>query len=621
MLISYDDMLKFFKTKCLGNLSFPELLTGVFHIGAHECEELSIYNRLGIDDNDIIWVDAMEDKVIQAKNKGINNIYQAVVSDKTGDKVNFNITNNGQSSSILEFGTHATNYPTVTVIDSIEIETITVNDLIDNNNIDMRGKNFWNFDIQGVELKALKGAYNYINYADIIYLEVNTEEVYKGCDNISDIDEYLYEYDFIRVLTSMTNEGWGDAMYIKREYIKNDINYNISFVAQGRTGNNIFQYIACKLLSKFYGHNYSINHDHDYIIIDDQLFNEIQKSDNPENDPKFAYLYYNNIICIGFFQFSDIYTKNRNYILNIFNNDNNDNNDCYLDGNKEIKQIKDITNHQSPYILNEDDLVISLRLEDFGKIGQVISPYYYIMLIDTIIFNRLIIVCNEPKEEWEINYLKFFSKYNPIYQHGIFEEDMSIIRDSKMLLHSNSTLCWINSFLGCDKMRYIPKLNSLNQKLSYIQDTDIILPLYELPWNIIKNFKPAMKIIYKLPNYENNKEINILSSILMYMNIRIYKKIENIIIFNQSITDIEESIYNNIITLNTSVNIYNEDDYNQENIMNRKYDMILFIGSNITNINYLLIDDKYQKNNVAILINNNHIENFIETKTIFMINS
>ena len=75
--------------------------------------------------------------------------------------------------------------------------------------------NFWNFDIQGAELKALYGATKSIQFAKAIYLEVNEKELYKGCGLIPEIDTFLEQYGFKRMLTNMTVHGWGDALYIK----------------------------------------------------------------------------------------------------------------------------------------------------------------------------------------------------------------------------------------------------------------------------------------------------------------------------------------------------------------------------------------------------------------------
>ena len=189
-------------------------ITGVFHIGAHECEELSIYKEFGLSDENIIWVDAMNNKVIEAKNKGIKHIYNAVITDKDDEDIIFNVANNVQSSSILEFGTHLNEHPGVFYIDHIKLKTITVDSFFKRNNIDMSKYNYWNFDIQGAELHALKGAIKSIKYAKAIYLEVNESELYKGCGLIGDIDLFLAEYGFKRVITNITKYGWGDALYV-----------------------------------------------------------------------------------------------------------------------------------------------------------------------------------------------------------------------------------------------------------------------------------------------------------------------------------------------------------------------------------------------------------------------
>lgn len=50
---------------------------------------------------------------------------------------------------------------------------------------------------------------------DIIYTEVNFEEVYKGCCLVGELDNFLKEWGFTRVLTDDTPKLWGDALYLK----------------------------------------------------------------------------------------------------------------------------------------------------------------------------------------------------------------------------------------------------------------------------------------------------------------------------------------------------------------------------------------------------------------------
>ena len=56
-----------------------DIINGVLHIGAHNCEEKPFYNSLGLTDDKIIWVDAMNSKVMEAKANGIPNVYQWVI--------------------------------------------------------------------------------------------------------------------------------------------------------------------------------------------------------------------------------------------------------------------------------------------------------------------------------------------------------------------------------------------------------------------------------------------------------------------------------------------------------------------------------------------------------------
>ena len=190
-------------------------LNGVLHVGAHECEELPFYNHIGITADRIIWIDAIDRKVVEAQNKGIPNIYNAVITDKDDEEVVFNVSNNDQSSSILEFGTHSTEHPWVVYVDKIQKKSITLNSFFERNNIDGNKYDFWNFDIQGAELMALKGASKYLPNVKVLYLEVNEKELYKDCGLIGDIDQFLSQYNFKRVITNITKHGWGDAVYIK----------------------------------------------------------------------------------------------------------------------------------------------------------------------------------------------------------------------------------------------------------------------------------------------------------------------------------------------------------------------------------------------------------------------
>ena len=190
-------------------------INGALHIGAHECEEIDFYSALGVSGHNIIWIDAIHSKVVEAIHRNIPNVFQAVITDKDNDTVIFNITNNVQSSSILDFGSHSTHHPHVHFVKSIELSTTTIDTFFKTNILNASMCDFWNIDIQGAELLALTGGSESLKSAKAIYLEVNTEEVYKGCALMNDIDKYLLDFGFKRVLTKVLEYGWGDALYIK----------------------------------------------------------------------------------------------------------------------------------------------------------------------------------------------------------------------------------------------------------------------------------------------------------------------------------------------------------------------------------------------------------------------
>ena len=109
-------------------------INGILHIGAHDCEERIDYNNIGITNDKIYWVEAMKDKVdIMKKKYDDINIYNAIIDIEDNKEVKFNITNNGASSSILEFGTHAKHHPHVKMIDSYIGTTTRLDTLIETN--------------------------------------------------------------------------------------------------------------------------------------------------------------------------------------------------------------------------------------------------------------------------------------------------------------------------------------------------------------------------------------------------------------------------------------------------------------------------------------------------------
>ena len=95
-------------------------------------------------------------------------------------------------------------------------KTIRLDTFFEQNNIDPSKYDFWNLDIQGTELRALKSGQKYLKYVNYIYTEANTQEIYKGCALLPELDNYLTQHGFARLgFQEYDNHGWGDAFYYR----------------------------------------------------------------------------------------------------------------------------------------------------------------------------------------------------------------------------------------------------------------------------------------------------------------------------------------------------------------------------------------------------------------------
>ena len=187
---------------------------GVIHIGAHTMEEREDY--LASDIKDIIWIEANPELVKhnQSLISPSESIFECAISNVDDKIYDFNITNNGESSSILDLDLHKIHHPHIHVTETIKVKSKRIDTLIKENSINIKDHDFVNIDIQGAELLALKGFGELLNNIKFIYSEVNTNYLYKDCALVSEIDEYLEKYGFERVETSITEFEWGDAFYL-----------------------------------------------------------------------------------------------------------------------------------------------------------------------------------------------------------------------------------------------------------------------------------------------------------------------------------------------------------------------------------------------------------------------
>ena len=266
-----------------------------------------------------------------------------------------------------------------------------------------------------------------------------------------------------------------------------------------RTGNILFQYLMCKLISLLYNHKYipieefNAMHLENVLTLHEENAKSIVVTESNTREPILQH-----IRCDGFFQQSQYYIPYRNELLQLLHNNADDYWISY-NGSREVIEMflyRTTTTTAAAYQWKSNDIFVSLRLDDFIQLpretSDIIPPQYYLDIIeremakntDAVCSPQLYIICDTLRHPWEHKYMEFFNKWSPIRIQQSVIEDCHVMRDCPILIHSNSTLCWFMSFLSQNpnKVRYIPQTHFYGgQSLAAIDNTDSIQSVSPLP--------------------------------------------------------------------------------------------------------------------------------------------
>ena len=267
-----------------------------------------------------------------------------------------------------------------------------------------------------------------------------------------------------------------------------------------RTGNILFQYLMCKLISLLYNHTYipieefNAMHLTNVLIVHEENAKSIVVPDSPSTSPITQH-----IKCDGFFQQSQYYVPHRTELIQLLYKNKDDYWISYNGAREKIEDFLYRPPDTSPaYPWKSSDIFISLRLDDFIQLpretSDIIPPQYYLDIIEQEMAknmqnrdgscSQLYIICDTLRHDWEHKYMDFFNKWSPVRIQQSVIEDCHVMRDCPTLSHSNSTLCWFMSFLSQtpNKVRYIPQTHFYGgQSLAAIADTDSIQTVHPLP--------------------------------------------------------------------------------------------------------------------------------------------
>ncbi len=193
------------------------------HLGANIGEEAKAYDAAGI--KNVIWIEA-NPELLDQLHANVDGYGHRVFNFCVGDEnkeVTFHLSNNaGQSSSVLNLGTHRRHHPTVKYERDVTVQMMRIEDFFriikdGTDRASLEGIDFLNADLQGFEGQALRGMGDLIKQFKWIYLEVNKEYTYENNALLHEIEDYLRPFGFeTRELKWSGKTGWGDAFFIKK---------------------------------------------------------------------------------------------------------------------------------------------------------------------------------------------------------------------------------------------------------------------------------------------------------------------------------------------------------------------------------------------------------------------
>ena len=117
---------------------------------------------------------------------------QYLLADESGKEFEFHIaTNNGESSSIFEFGLHKQMRPDISMSHTMTLQSSTFDDFVKREKIDLSEYQALLLDTQGSELLVLHGARQSLFAFQFIQVEAADFEAYTGGCTLVDISKFM----------------------------------------------------------------------------------------------------------------------------------------------------------------------------------------------------------------------------------------------------------------------------------------------------------------------------------------------------------------------------------------------------------------------------------------------
>ena len=204
-------------------------LNGVIHVGAHRGEEINEYGDLGA--KTVIWVEAnpevFDEMCIMLTNAEANidsHAFQYAASTEDHGTAEFNryygpdaghlVGNKGCSSLLKAEGRFEEWYK-----DTIEVETITIDTILEEEGFNAEDFQLLNMDVQGAELMVLRGSEKVLDNVKWVTTEATWEDP-DYIDNVmyDELKSFLESKGFVETQIVPHAENWGDVLFVKETH-------------------------------------------------------------------------------------------------------------------------------------------------------------------------------------------------------------------------------------------------------------------------------------------------------------------------------------------------------------------------------------------------------------------
>ena len=215
-------------TRFLQLLESKVELRGVIHVGAHHGQEVDQYLAHGCER--IVLVEPNPDacRVLRErfKSRPEVQVMEAAALDECGTatlRIHTSRSGSTEPASVLKLKRFKEIVPTLETRRTIEVDAARLDSLLERSGIDSADFQLLNIDVQGAELRVLRGAERTLASVLAVLVEVHVVELYDSAASEREVDEFLTERGFQRADVAyheLYNErgtfpAWAEALYVR----------------------------------------------------------------------------------------------------------------------------------------------------------------------------------------------------------------------------------------------------------------------------------------------------------------------------------------------------------------------------------------------------------------------